>query len=431
MQFNLRFFKMALMTGACLTSFGYSASSDVVVVDDILASALEKPKKIIAPGQAVNNRDLRDDFFTTYDGDKEKLLKALIGISVMDVPYGKQTRDFLKEAARKGFFTVEELAIPLSGNKASLAQYLQGAAKWSTTTASQQPLPIQARAFAAPQTLHVEPTDLPGALKIAPAASTLTSSEQIYVLNVRSNLANAGLDAALIRLDEILTLTQQAAIAEKTEGSYERSANLVNLIGTIRGISPVVSGYLRSVDVQLTAIVPTEEKFVPGALLGSFWGSSVREFSAEQQQQRTALQARQELALAVFDAFLGTIVRPVAVPAAVDFRADPTPANRLTSAVFAVHATLPAAVVASKAFTVNGNGTVGDEAENAATTVICAETTAFLKQIWAAAILTGNTAITEFEVPAAQDAATILTSDTAITEFVAPTEEKEATEEKK
>jgi hypothetical protein len=310
MQFNLRFFQMALMTSACLTSFCYSASSDVVVVDDLLSA---QPKKTITPGLAVNNIGLRDDFFKTFDGDKEKLLKALIGIAVMDVPFGKQTKEFLEEAARKSFFTVEELAIPLDGEKASLAQYLQGAAKWSTTTASQQPLPIQVHAFATPQTLHIEQTDLPGALRITPTVSTLTLSEQVYALDVRSNLGGAGLDAALGRLDQILTLTQ-----------------------------------------------------------------------------------------AVFDAFLGTIVKPAAVPLPADFRVDPTPANRLASAVQAIHATLPA-IVASRAFTVNSNGTVGDETENAATAVICEETTEFLKEIWAAAILTNNTAITEFVAPIEQE----------------------------
>lgn len=397
MQFNLRFLQMALMTSACLTSFCYSASSDVVVVDDLLSA---QPKKTITPGLAVNNIDLRDDFFKTFDGDKEKLLKALIGIAVMDVPFGKQTKEFLEEAARKGFFTVEELAIPLDGERASLAQYLQGAAKWSTTTASQQSLPIQVHAFATPQTLHIEQTDLPGSLRITPAVSALTPSEQIYALNVRSNLGGAGFDAALARLDEILMLTQQAAISEKTKGSYERSANLVNLIGTIRGISPVIRGYLGSVDVQLTAIKPSEKKVSVGYL----WNGEELVYSADQQLQRAALQTRQALALAVFDAFLGTIVKPAAVPLPADFRVDPTPANRLASAVHAIHATLPA-IVPSRAFTVNSNGTVGDETENAATTVICEETTAFLKQVWAAAILTSNTDVTEFVVPVEQEVA--------------------------
>lgn len=395
MKFKLRFLKMALLTGVCLTSFGYSTSSSAVDVVDGLLSA--QPKKTITPGQAVNNRDLRDDFFTTFDGDKVRLLKALIGISVMDVPYGKQTREFLKEAARKGFFTVEELAIPLSGDKASLAQYLQGAAKWSTITASQQALPIQVHAFATPQTLHIEQTDLPVALRITPAASSLTLSEQIYALNVRSNLGGAGLDDALTILDKILTLTQQAAIAEKTEGSYQSSADLVRLIGTIRGISPVIGRYLRSVDVQLTAIKPSEKKVSVGYL----WNGEELVYSADQQLQRAALQTRQELALAVFDAFLGTIVKPATVPAPVDFRQDQSPNNQLVSKTYSLHATLPA-ILASRTFTANSNGTVGDEAENAATTEICGETTAFLKQVWAAAILTNNTAITEFVAPVEQ-----------------------------
>ena len=391
MQFNLRFFQMALMTGVCLTSFGYSASLDVVVVVDDLLSA--QPKKVIGPGQAVNDKSLRDDFFEGFTGDKEKLLKALIGIATTKGDIGLATKDFLEEAARKGFFTVEELAVPLSGERASLAQYLQGYVKWSSSTTSQQPLPIQAHAFAAPQTLHIEPTELPGASRITLAPSTLTLSEQIYALNVRSNLSGAGLDAALARLDEILKLTKQIAISDETTGSYEGSANLVRLVGVIRGISPVISGYLRSVNVQLAAIVPSTEKVLTGYL----WNSSVREFSEEQQLQRAALQARQELALAVFDALLGTILRPAAVPIAVDFRIDQSPDNRLASAVHTIHATLPV-VVASKAFTVNSNGTVDDEPVNPATEVIRGETVTFLRQVWSAVILTGNTAITEFAV---------------------------------
>ncbi len=407
MQFNLRLFQIALLAEVCLTSFGYSASRDAVAASDFLpiedAVVEPQPKRVIGPGQAVNDKDLRTEFFNGFAGDKVKLLKALIGIATTKGDIGLAHEAFLAEATARAFFTMESLdtirvteAITSSGEKVLLVDHLLNIARCG---AKQQLLPIKVfTAFAVPRTLHIEPADLPGALRIAPAASTLPTSESVYVLNVRSNLGKAELDAALARPDEILVLTQQGAIAEKTAESYERSASLVSLVGKLRGISPIVSAYLLLVRTQLAAIVPAEERVVPGTVFGSYWGSSVREFSADQQLKRAALQTRQELALAVFDAFFGTIAKPAAVPVAVDFRIDQSPANRLVSAVHAVHATLPA-IVASNAFTVNSNGTIGDEAENSATALICGETTVFLKQVWAAVILTDNTAITEFVAP--------------------------------
>lgn len=405
MQFNFKFFQTALLASVCLTSIYSADSGGVIVVDELLNVQQRVPVK---PGEAVNNKALRDRFFAEYsqdDKEKEKLLKALVGIAIIDSSVRASHEEFLTEAIARSFFApnlfknilpsltgkpehtkLVESLIPLSEGVALAAQYNKCLATIDEVVSA---VDSRTLAFQIPNTLHITATDMPDTLNIVPVASTLPTWAQVYLLNVRRTLGSDDLAASLTKLDEVLQIAQQKAIFEKTDDSFQQAAALVSLTGTLRGVAPVISGYLRSLSTQITAIVPSKEKTVPGYVFGSYWTSSAKEDTETQSRQRAALLSRAQLAVSAFDAFTGIMVKPVAVPPTIIGIA-----SNLDRAVGVLHATLPV-TVPSGVFTISSSGLLGGESTHDDTVVICGETSAFMRQMWGAAIMTSSSTITE------------------------------------
>lgn len=399
MQFNFKFFQTALLASVCLTSI-YSADF-AVVVDELLAK-----KPAVKPGEAVNNKDLRDRFFAEYTGNKEILLSTLVGIATIESSARSSHAEFLREAIAKSFFAPElfKKMLPFLTEKPehlklvrqllSLSEGVTLAAQYTkrlpTIDEDEVVRVVDPRtlAFQIPNTLHVTDTDMPATLNVVPVVSTLPAWAQVYLLNVRRTLGSDDLGASVTKLDEALKIAQQQAIFDGTEAQIDQAANLVTLVETLRGVAPVISAYLKSVRTQITAIVPSQEKTVPGYVFGSYWTSSAKEDTEAQSRQRAALLSREQLAVSVFDAFTGSMAKSIAVPPSIAGIA-----SSLDRAVGVLHATLPV-TVPSRALTVFSSGLLGGESAHDDTAVICGETSVFMRQMWGAATMS-LAAITE------------------------------------
>ena len=175
------------------------------------------------------------------------------------------------------------------------------------------------------------------------------SAEQLYLLKVRSQLESpVGLTAALTQLDELLGLVQSITLRNRGDENLVRAGFLVNAIPQVRGIAPIIGGYLQSILAQIKYIDDHKDA-VSVSPAGYFSRSvEVKKYSDLQNLQLRELRAREELAYAAFDAIFGRMAKPASVPAPALFTADYSPANEFAHKLHNLHATLPATRVSEK-----------------------------------------------------------------------------------
>ena len=185
---------------------------------------------------------------------------------------------------------------------------------------------------------------------VASKPSTLPLAEQMYLLKVREHLGDpVKLGASLTQLDTLMQFVRNIASDVRTPESLARSALLRDIIPQVQGIASIIGGYMQSILGQIAAINTDVHSrrgyFVSGTP------------TPIQTLQLSELDARKNLAYSVFDAIFGAMTKPASVPAAVDFRADQSPANVLTSKVHTLHTTLPL-TVSSSAIVVKNDGSI-------------------------------------------------------------------------
>ena len=185
---------------------------------------------------------------------------------------------------------------------------------------------------------------------VASKPSTLPLAEQMYLLKVREHLGDpVKLGASLTQLDTLMKFVRNIASDVRTPESLARSALLRDIIPQVQGIAPIIGGYMQSILGQIAAINTDVHSrrgyFVSGTP------------TPIQTLQLSELDARKNLAYSVFDAIFGAMTKPASVPASVDFRADQSPANVLTSKVQTLHTTLPL-TVSSSAIVVKNDGSI-------------------------------------------------------------------------
>ena len=185
---------------------------------------------------------------------------------------------------------------------------------------------------------------------VASKPSTLPLAEQMYLLKVREHLGDpVKLGASLTQLDTLMKFVRNIASDVSTPESLARSALLRDIIPQVQGIAPIIGGYMQSILGQIAAINTDVHSrrgyFVSGTP------------TPIQTLQLSELDARKNLAYSVFDAIFGAMTKPASVPASVDFRADQSPANVLTSKVHTLHTTLPL-TVSSSAIVVKNDGSI-------------------------------------------------------------------------
>ena len=185
---------------------------------------------------------------------------------------------------------------------------------------------------------------------VASKPSTLPLAEQMYLLKVREHLGDpVKLGASLTQLDTLMKFVRNIASDVSTPESLARSALLRDIIPQVQGIAPIIGGYMQSILGQIAAINTDVHSrrgyFVSGTP------------TPIQTLQLSELDARKNLAYSVFDAIFGAMTKPASVPASVDFRADQSPANVLTSKVQTLHTTLPL-TVSSSAIVVKNDGSI-------------------------------------------------------------------------
>ncbi len=185
---------------------------------------------------------------------------------------------------------------------------------------------------------------------VASKPSTLPLAEQMYLLKVRENLGDpVKLGASLTQLDTLMQFVRNIASDVRTPESLARSALLRDIIPQVQGIAPIIGGYMQSILGQIAAINTDVHSrrgyFVSGTP------------TPIQTLQLSELDVRKNLASSVFDAIFGAMTKPASVPASVDFRADQSPANVLTSKVQTLHTTLPL-TVSSSAIVVKNDGSI-------------------------------------------------------------------------
>ncbi len=185
---------------------------------------------------------------------------------------------------------------------------------------------------------------------VASKPSTLPLAEQMYLLKVREHLGDpVKLGASLTQLDTLMKFVRNIASDVSTPESLARSALLRDIIPQVQGIAPIIGGYMQSILGQIAAINTDVHSrrgyFVSGTP------------TPIQTLQLSELDARKNLAYSVFDAIFGAMTKPASVPASVDFRADQSPANVLTSKVQTLHTTLTL-TVSSSAIVVKNDGSI-------------------------------------------------------------------------
>jgi hypothetical protein len=185
---------------------------------------------------------------------------------------------------------------------------------------------------------------------VASKPSTLPLAEQMYLLKVREHLGDpVKLGASLTQLDTLMKFVRNIASDVSTPESLARSALLRDIIPQVQGIAPIIGGYMQSILGQIAAI----NTYVHSRR-GYFVSGTPTPI---QTLQLSELDARKNLAYSVFDAIFGAMTKPASVPASVDFRADQSPANVLTSKVQTLHTTLPL-TVSSSAIVVKNDGSI-------------------------------------------------------------------------
>lgn len=207
-------------------------------------------------------------------------------------------------------------------------------------------------AFLNPETpADVRPVEtLPAFLATGSYAGQLPLAEQMYLLQIRSQLASReGLQTSLNALDGLLISVRNIASNDKARENLVRASFLVDAIPHIKGIVPVIGEYLQSILGKIETI-----DAAVSARSTMFWRAQPEPL---QDLQLRELRARENLAYAIFDALFGTMCKPSSVPSCVAFNSDPKPANILASIVYTMHRSLPA-TVASQKVTVRNDGTI-------------------------------------------------------------------------
>jgi len=209
-------------------------------------------------------------------------------------------------------------------------------------------------AFLNPETpADVRPVEtLPAFLATGTYTSQLPLAEQMYLLQIRSQLASReGLQTSLNALDGLLISVRTIASNDKTRENLVRASFLVDAIPHIKGIVPVIGEYLQSILGKIKMIddaVTARSNFWSRASLGALEDLQLRE-----------LRARENLAYAIFDSLFGTIIKPSTVTVPFAFNTDPSAINVLTSKVYTMHKGLPASIVSQKLTIKNDGATPG------------------------------------------------------------------------
>jgi len=193
---------------------------------------------------------------------------------------------------------------------------------------------------------------LPAFLATGTYTGQLPLAEQMYLLQIRSQLASSeGLITSLNALDALLTSVRNIASNDKVDENLARASFLVDAIPHIRGVVPIIGEYLQLILGKIKTIDDAVN-----ARSTMFWKAQPEALENLQLQE---LRARQNLAYAVFDAFFGTMTRPSTVAAPVAFNIDPKPANILTSVVHTMHRNLPAITPSQRVTVKNDGATAG------------------------------------------------------------------------
>lgn len=191
---------------------------------------------------------------------------------------------------------------------------------------------------------------LPAFLEIGSYNTDKLLAEQIYFLNIRGQLASpAGLETSLGELDNLLKAVRNIASNDKTQENLVRASFLVDAIPHIKGIVPIIGGYLQSILGQIKQIDDAV------SAKSTFWSKA--QPAALQDLQLKELHVRENLAYAVFDALFGTIVKPSTVSAPAAFNNDPSPSNILVSKTYTMHGKLPQ-TIASQNVVVTNTGAI-------------------------------------------------------------------------
>lgn len=157
----------------------------------------------------------------------------------------------------------------------------------------------------------------------------------------------------------MLLYVQQIALCKHEQPELERAANLVDLVGKIRGIVPIIGEYLRSINNKSTAIIPEESKVITGYI----YNTVEKLYSFPQQLKLLQLEARKNLAYNFYDALFNKSEIPNSVPKQTTN--DPSPINQLAICTSKLHSNvlLTSNSVVDNVITgvVSSSGAIGDE----------------------------------------------------------------------
>ena len=395
MNFRLKITRFALiLVGYCATSC-YGAA---------IADGLEDHSAIrpITHEQAIDDKTLRDRFFDQGFIIDQRLFDDLMDTATDNAAGSNaarsiNTKNFLEEAASHGCLSTEVLKSVYPNGAAPLkllARHLQGILTGAALVLQRD----EVGAFISPRAFVPEPVALPPYLAVSKAICTLPLAEQMYLLNVRGNLAGEYLPPALDRLSELLSLVQQIALADRSQ--EKRSAHLVSIIGKVRGIAPVISEYLKSINTQSVVITDGATKVIPGALFGDYWVSKETKYTREEQSRLTQLETRRNLIVAVFDALFGTIIKPASIQAPTAFTTDPSPANQLVAAVYRLYPSVAIPNITATAV-VSRAGAVDHEIMQGCFPEFAAATAAFLSKVLSTPNSAALTTLGRFDTPEA------------------------------
>ncbi len=226
---------------------------------------------------------------------------------------------------------------------------------------------------------------------VASKPSTLPLAEQVYLLKVREHLGNPEkLEVSLsTQLDTLMKSVRNIASDVFTPESFSRAAFLVDVIPQVRGIVPIIGGYVQSISAQMDEI--NKEIRTHNTM---FWTATP---SPAQALELRELEARRNLGYAIFDALFGSMVKPTTIPGAVN---DQSIANALASKVQTLHTTLSTTELSKKLIVKDDGSIVTINNDDFSTRIdpnsvpmlsMRTETTHFLKQVIGAQTLLQTT----------------------------------------
>lgn len=184
--------------------------------------------------------------------------------------------------------------------------------------------------------IELQPIPITGFVSLSPSAfSELPLAENMYLLNIRSNLQNpTSFASSLAKLDELTTLAQTEALETKNNKKIERAKFLVDLTPYIRTISTKISEYLRFVLAEKSKLQPNAVSKLMA------WVKTPPPKSEITLAQEAEVNVREALAYTIFDSVFGNISMPASVEAALYLEKDDSAKNRLQKRVKGLYDTL-------------------------------------------------------------------------------------------